>query len=114
MRSPMFLICFVILLAACKKNSTSPCGLNTCMQTQIEEFKSSVICKSGAAVKEYSFQEKTVYVFDQTNCVDDGAAGVYDANCNYLGMLGGIAGFGKINSVAFYENATYVRTIWQN
>ena len=114
MKSWIFLVCCVMLLAACKKNGTSTCGLTACMQAQIDQFKSSAISKTGAAVKEYSFQGKTVYVFDQTNCLDDGAAGVYDSDCNFLGMLGGIAGFGKINGVAFYENATYLRTIWRN
>ena len=104
-------IFFCFIFNDCKKSSTT---ISACIQEKIDSFKTSAICKHGATVQEYSFQGKLVYVFDERNCCCDMAASVFDANCTYLGMLGGFLGFTKINGVVFASNATLKRTLWSN
>jgi hypothetical protein len=103
-------ICLFFILLGCKK-SVSP---SDCMQSKVDEFKSSVLCTSDASVKEYSFQNKFVYVFTEGYCVSDWQESVYDMDCSYLGYLGGFGGATKINGVDFYSNAKYKRTVWHN
>ena len=102
----------LIFFTGCTKNCIE--NNSECLQSKIEEFKFKAICTDGASIKEYTFQDKTVYVFDQSQCMADGWADIWDKDCNFLGMLGGIAGFSKINDVAFYDNAKYKQTIWHN
>ena len=107
-------IALVLLLffTGCRKNCLE--HNSECLQTKIEEFKLNVICEDGASIKEYTFQGKTVFVFDQSRCMADGWADIWDENCNFLGMVGGIAGFSKIDGVDFFDNAKYKRTVWHN
>ena len=103
-------ICLGMALLSCKKNS----HVSDCIESKVDEFKSSVVCPNGASVKEYSFQGKLVYVFANGDCISDGDASVFDADCEYLSSLGGFAGNTKIKGVDFGENANYKRTIWHN
>jgi hypothetical protein len=111
-----FVYSFLFLLfitTACKKDDTG-CG-SACIDREVETFKSkTLVCDQGASVKEYLFQGKPVYVFEIGPCVSDTWSDVKDAQCNHLGMLGGIAGFTKINGVEFSSNAVYQRTLWSN
>jgi len=111
MKRLLFALLVLVFITGCRKNCIDG---SECLQTKIEQFRLNVICPEGASIKEYTFQDNTVYVFDQTGCMADGWANVWDKNCNLLGMLGGMAGFSKINGVAFYDNATYVQTVWEN
>ena len=86
----------------------------TCLKAKIEQFsKSKASCPSGASMKQYTFQHKTVYVFDPGNCGADMASPVVDAHCNDIGSLGGFTGNMKVNGEDF-SSATYVKTIWSN
>jgi hypothetical protein len=104
----------IVLMNACTKPCVEPNP--DCIQSKIDHFKTSTNCTQNASVKMYGFQGKTVYVFDETQCknVADGGAEIFDSNCNYLGLIGGIAGVTKINGVEFYENADYIKTVWHN
>ena len=89
-----------------------------CIRTQTEEFARGASCTTseytiGASVKEYRFQNQTVYVFSDGNCIADGSAKVVgENNCQTLGFLGGFGGTTTINGESF-GNAEYQRTIWQ-
>ena len=92
-------------------------GSSTCITEKVQQFAKSNSCKTsmntlGASVKEYRFQERLVYVFDMGNCLTDASADVLDANCQRIGMLGGIAGLQQINGESF-SKAELKRTIWQ-
>jgi hypothetical protein len=102
--------CILLVLVSCKKSN----HVSDCIQLKVYEFKSSVICSSGASINEYIFQGKLVYVFGDGHCMADGGASVFDFNCEYLGSLGGLAGNTKINGIDFSANAKYKRTIWHN
>ena len=105
---------FLLLITTACRKAERECG-SDCINKEVETFRAkSLICDEGASVKEYLFQGKLVYVFEIGPCVSDTWSDVKDAACNDLGMLGGIAGFTKINGVEFYSNAVFKRTIWEN
>lgn len=107
----LLLIClFLCVMASCKKSLE----ISNCIQNRINTFALQGICQNSAAVREYYFQSKLVYVFDGGNCIADGDAKVFDADCNYLGYLGGFPGNTKINGVEFSVNAQFKRVIWHN
>ncbi|HTN18426.1 MAG TPA: hypothetical protein VL092_12130, partial [Chitinophagaceae bacterium] len=60
------IICALALSACSKKNKMySADNTPTCLKAKIEQFnKSKASCPSGASMKQYTFQHKTVYVFD--------------------------------------------------
>jgi hypothetical protein len=102
-------ICLALALVGCRKYNNTP----DCIQSKIDEFKTSLVY-GGASVKEYKFEDGLVYVFDAGDDIVDGAATVYDSDCNYIGFLGGLAGNFKINGKDFNSNAKYKRTLWHN
>lgn len=106
-------ILFFTLFTACtaKKNSGESNGTPACINKAITEF-SKRECRQGLSVKEYTFQGKRVFVFDQSMCGNDMTSDVVDENCKPLGMLGGFAGNVKINGEDF-SNALLVRTVWE-
>jgi hypothetical protein len=81
-----------------------------CIKNKIEIFAKNT-CEV-ASVKKYIFQNKTVYLFDQSSCCCDFQSEVTDSACNTLGYLGGIAGITEINGESF-SNAKLVETIWE-
>lgn len=111
MRRVLSFLFFIVLLTSCKKSDP----VSACIESKISEFKASgSACDHGASVKEYRFQGKLVYVFDQGNCIADGGAVVRDRDCNIIGWLGGFVGNVVINGVDFYDHAEYKRTVWHN
>ena len=101
--------CLAIALVSCEKY----CHVSDCIDSKVDDFITSVQYEN-ASVKEYSFQGKLVYVFDSGSAIVDGAAEVYDADCNLLGYLGGLIGNNKINGVEFHSTAKYKKTLWHN
>ena len=107
----MFIIQLIILASCTLDISPDTPG---CIQDKIKAFsKEHVLCESGKNVKEYIFQDTTVYVFDPGTCGNDMGYDVYDSACNYLGFLGGIAGISEINGEEF-SNAVFTRLIWKD
>ena len=106
----LILLTFFIL-SSCHKQKVDKSAPG-CIDHKVDDF-SKTCCSSSAKVEEYTFQGKTVYVFDPGNCGADMASDVYDSDCNSLGFLGGIAGNTKINGEDF-SNAKYIKTIWRN
>ena len=114
------LIFLVILLGSCTKSETGSiilCGgpsAPSCVFTTLEQFKTSHnLCSTGASVKEFKWDGRAVFVFDEGICIADGQSAVLDANCKVLGYLGGIAGNSKIEGKE-WAGAVYVQTIWSN
>jgi hypothetical protein len=82
-----------------------------CVVKKIKDYKHGP-CKHGSKVKEFLFQEKTVYAFSPGNCGADLGGEVIDAECTHVGFLGGISGNTIINGEEF-SNATFIKTIWE-
>ena len=85
--------------------------MSKCMINKVDDFKKTN-CEKGVSVKEYLFQSKTVFVFDQGKCGADMTSEVIDEDCNSIGYLGGFAGNSKINGEEF-SKATFVKTVWE-
>jgi hypothetical protein len=81
-------ICLLFVLMGCKKSAV----LSDCIQSKVDRFKTSAQCTS-ADITEYE---------------------VYDADCNFLGTIGGFIGGPKIDRERFYTDAKFTRTIWHN
>lgn len=97
--------------SACKKKEGTK-EIPACIQQRLDEGIDP-LCDSGASVDKFIFQEKTVYVFSPGDCGADMASQVVDADCNELGILGGIAGIDKINGEKF-SHAVFVENVWGN
>jgi hypothetical protein len=111
----ILLFSFISVFYQCKNqktNTTAEKDTKTCLQAAITVFAKSN-CKSGLSVKEYVFQSKTVYVFDQSPCGADMTSEVLDAECKSLGYLGGLVGNTEIAGEDFSQ-AAYVKTVWEN
>jgi hypothetical protein len=116
----LYFLCLLISAAsfsACDKEDIAQVG-SACIKKKITSFSNAThVCTkadnpTGANVKEYYFQDKLVYVFDEGSCISDGISDVYDAECNFLGQLGGLAGFNNINGQSF-SSAEFRRTLWE-
>lgn len=113
MKQVLLMVAGLSLFAACNK-SVKVTGGSACIRSKVQQFSNGDVCSGSATVKQYTFQGQNVYVFDQGTCGADFAQPVLNENCDTLGFLGGIAGNGQINGQNFYDNATYVSTIWSN
>lgn len=103
----------IILIAAingCEKVEIEK-GVPKCVASHIKDFSEDA-CDKGANVQEFTFQGKTVYVFNPGYCGADLRSEVVDANCNSLGFLWGLYGNSKISGGDF-ANATFTRTVWE-
>ena len=107
----LIVILFSLSISGCKKNSYDAPG---CIEDKIDAFKVSVVCDHGAYVALYSFNDKDVYVFYEGYCGADLGAQVYSSDCLYLGFLGGLTGNTFIQGVNFYNNARFIKRIWEN
>lgn len=101
----------VFAFSACKKEQCGFGDLPECISDRINNGDNELFCDD-ANVKEFQFQQKTVYVFDPGTCGADFTSNVLDTDCNSLGFLGGLHGNTKINGEEF-SNAVFVRTVWE-
>ena len=104
-------------LAGCKKDEVRLESSPACIGEKAQQFAKGSSCKTGprttgASVKEYTFQNQLVYVFNPGNCGADEAAAVLDEHCRSVGFLGGFGGNTQINGESF-NKAEFKRTIWQ-
>jgi len=101
----------MITLTSCSKPDIKK-GTPACIKNKISTFDSEQSCTAGVNVTEYTFQNKTVYVFNPGTCGADMASEVIDSDCNTLGYLGGISGNTIINDEDF-SNANYIGITWE-
>lgn len=114
MKKEILTLLFAIsFLTGCEDLDIAP-GVPNCLEDKIKTLKKTSPCDTGNSVREFSFQDETVYVLSPGNCLRDGSAEVIDSDCNTLGKLGGLAGNDEINGVVFHTNATFVRTVWED
>jgi len=85
----------------------------SCVQQQIEAIKKSAKWNPPAAVDEYSYNGKTVYLFSADCC--DQYNTVYDGECNVVcAPSGGLTGKGDGRCNGFFEVAKHVRLVWKD
>jgi len=106
-------ISLLITVLACRSKSKIQANASAnCIELKIEDFKKNA-CSNGASIKQYSFQNKTVYAFLPGNCGADMTTEVIDENCKTLGFLGGIIGNTQINGESFPINQS-TKIIWES
>ena len=87
----------------------------SCVSQQIREFSRNGACDTGARVTQYTFQRRTIYVFDPGfTCGADMTSAVVDRDCNVLCSLGGIVGNITCNGDTLATGVTNERIIWRN
>lgn len=107
----ILLVSVVLAFTSCNKVDVEK-GTPKCIVKEIKEFnKISGLCKD-ANVEEYNFQGESVFVFNHGTCARDASSKVIDADCNYLGYLGGFEGNHEINGASF-SSATFIKTTWK-
>jgi hypothetical protein len=104
------LLLVMSMAAACNKQGIAK-GTPSCVKQKIKTFEKQAAC-SDASVKEYTFQGKTVYVFEPGTCGADMTSEVISSGCSSLGFLGGFTGNTKINGEDF-SKAEFVETVWK-
>jgi hypothetical protein len=110
MKKFALLLALITFITACNKQGIAK-GTPTCVKQKIKTFEKESTC-SDASVKKYTFQGKTVYVFEPGTCGADMTSEVISDNCSSLGFLGGFTGNTTINGEDF-SKAEFVETIWK-
>ena len=106
----LLLILSLLTLIGCEKiDKDCP----DCILKQTREFIKAQTCDTGASVTEWLFQGEHVYMFSDGTCGADFGASVLSQNCEFIGNLGGFAGVATINGINFHQNATIIKTIWE-
>ena len=106
----LFLIISLLALMACEKiDKDCP----DCILKKTREFIKAQRCDTGASVSEWVFQGENVFMFVDGTCGADFGASVYSEDCEIIGTLGGFSGSETINGINFYQNATLIKTIWE-
>lgn len=101
----------MVALTSCSKPDIKK-GTPDCVKDKINTFDREITCSDGVNVTEYTFQNKTVYVFNPGTCGADMSSEVIDTDCNTIGYLGGFSGNMIINNEDF-SNAMYKGIIWE-
>jgi hypothetical protein len=108
----LMIILIMAGISGCEKSSSPPAENQSCIDQKITEFTGQA-CDSTATINKYTFQGKTVYVFNPGFCEADAVSAVLNSDCEVLGFLGGITGNTEINGEDF-SHAQFISTIWQN
>jgi hypothetical protein len=116
MRSSIYLILFLgVVFTSCRKDPIAK-DTPTCIKKIIKEQRKNLCAYEGSTVKEYLFQDETIYELKiARGCFSGGASNLYDAECNVIAnSLGGLF-YSVIDSVNGepFSNAEFVRKIWE-
>ena len=88
-------------------------GIPACIQKKIDSIKQQPVWNPPAEVYEYTYQERTVFLFS-ADCCDRPSMAV-DQNCNYVcAPSGGFTGKGDRKCLDFFEKAKMVRSVWKD
>ena len=101
-------LAMVLIFASCKKKNDA-----LCIEERIDIFTLEA-CQTDATVRQYTFQNETVYSLHLGSCIVDGSDEILNVDCATIGFVGGFAGTTDINGENFYTNATLEATLWSN
>lgn len=106
-----FVFSFALLVfIGCKKNECAP-KISPCMQAQIDSSLAKTKGSLYNRIDAYKYQGNKVYLYHQGCC--DRYNELKDEHCNYLfAPSGGIGGGGDGIHPNFYNDATFISTIW--
>lgn len=102
-----------ILINSCNK-SKIPRDIPPCIKEQIKKCKKNSCCIEGKCkIREFSFDQKIVYTISGNDCGINGSISIYDADCNFMGSVGGIHDNNTMVQNKDFSNAVLIRTIWE-
>lgn len=110
-----FILLLTILTANACHNPDIAKGVPRCIYREISAGRKDSNWMTGT-VKEYVFQNRTVYAFEpDITKIADGATTIKDGECNTLCNIGGFGGMAinQCNGDNFFKAAVYKRTIWE-
>lgn len=99
-------LAFTFVFTSCNDETELP----ICIDTILDDFKQDAC--SGADFTIWRFRGEDVYCFSYTSCFADGQAEIYDANCDQLCLLGGIAGNTDCVGIDWESNAVLQETFY--
>ena len=118
---PLLVVCATLMLfTACRKESKDKdfvCMLpaSSCLYQKAymlyQQAKTQKL--KGYAMDEYEFNGRKVYVVTGPDNIVDGQSPIYDAACNEICRIGGIAGAMNCEGIRFDANAVLVRNVWK-
>lgn len=105
----IFLLSLTLFFAACSDDTDS--DLPACIQSYSDDFAENA-CEGTGDLTRWTFNGRNVYCFNPGTCIADGAAEIFDENCNFLCLLGGISGNVICVGLDWNTNATLEETIY--
>lgn len=109
-----FLLLFIaglVILTSCKKIEIEK-GTPGCIKHKIKEVQSRYV-GGNPSVAEYSYKGENVYVFSPGGRCGNEPKHVYDSHCNLIGiMMLGLSDENYMDTKDFFDNATFIKTIW--
>ncbi len=98
-------IAAILLCSACSRNTPH------CIDSKIEDFKSTAACDS-AKVEKFKLDGNFYYAFEEEMCCCDMQSFWYDEDCNLVCTTGGIAP--SVNECDIdIASAEFVETLWE-
>lgn len=102
-----------ILINSCNKSKIAD-DVPPCIKEQIKNCKKNSCCIKGECmIREYLFDEKTVYSIVGNDCGINGSMMIFDVDCNFLGSIGGIHNNNTMIQNKDFSSAVFIRTIWE-
>ena len=102
----------MLLFFSCKKNETEP-TITKCIQIQIDSSLANPKGYLYYRIDAYKYQGNNVYLYYKGCC--DRYDELKDENCNYLfAPSGGVGGSGDNSHPNFRNEATFIKTMWQD
>lgn len=100
----------LVTLISCKKNNPAP-GISPCMQAQIDSALAKPKGQVIYSIEAYKYQGNYVYLYMAGCC--DRYNELKDEDCNYLfAPSGGVSGGGDHTHPNFYNEASFISTLW--
>ena len=100
----------LLMFIGCKKDCANS-GISPCMQTQIDASLAATKGSLYYRIDAYKYQGNNVYLYYKGCC--DRYDDLQDENCSYLfSPSGGIGGGGDHTHSDFFQQATFISTLW--
>jgi hypothetical protein len=105
-------ILVVLIITSCKKNKDSG-NIPSCVQSAIDSSMAKPKGYYYQSISEYQLNNKTIYLFVPGCC--DRLINAYDETCKYLfAPSGGITGCGDCLHPNFFNEAIFIRSVWED
>ncbi|MFT6503625.1 MAG: hypothetical protein ACJASQ_003763 [Crocinitomicaceae bacterium] len=108
--SILLITLFAFVVTGCYKSKIAE-DTPDCVIERIKEIRKNDCALEGTSVREYLFQNKTVYAVHSVSCFMENPTTIYDIECGYLGYFA-MNSWDAISRDDFLS-ATFIRVIWE-